>query len=220
MERVQLMVETREKSGKEGSKKLRKNGYVPGVLYSPHDKENLLLKISEKDLFRFLSDKAHAHGIINLRIKQDDKKEVTRLALMKDFQYDSLKKRINHFDFYGVTLKEKVTLVVPIILEGEPIGVKEGGILDISLREIEVECLPVDAPNAVSIDISEMGFNDVITLQDIFLPDGVKLLTEISRTVASVIAPSVIEETPEEEGEEVDDVDSDEAKPKDEEAGE
>ncbi len=220
MERVQLMVETREKSGKEGSKKLRKNGYVPGVLYSPHDKENLLLKISEKDLFRFLSDKAHAHGIINLRIKQDDKKEVTRLALMKDFQYDSLKKRINHFDFYGVTLKEKVTLVVPIILEGEPIGVKEGGILDISLREIEVECLPVDAPNAVSIDISEMGFNDVITLQDISLPDGVKLLTEISRTVASVIAPSVIEETPEEEGEEVDDVDSDEAKPKDEEAGE
>lgn len=194
MKRIELKVETREKSGKEENSKIRKDGYVPGVLYSPHDKQNLLLKISEKELFRFLSDKEHAHGIINLKIKEKDNKKVTRLALMKDFQYDSLKKRINHFDFYGVTLKEKVTLVVPIILEGEPVGVKEGGILDISLREVEVECLPTDAPAAVNIDISEMGFNDVITLENISLPEGVKLLTEISRTVASVIAPRIKEE--------------------------
>jgi large subunit ribosomal protein L25 len=101
-------------------------------------------------------------------------------------------------------MKEKVTLEVPIILEGEPKGIKEGGILDISLREVEVECLPADAPEAITIDISEMSFNDVITLQDVVLPKGVKLLTDINRTIASVVAPSKVEEkVPEKEAEEV-----------------
>jgi len=201
MKRIQLLVETREKSGKEENKKLRKAGYVPGIFYSPHYKNNLLLKIPEKELFRFLSDKKHAHGIIDLKIKTDDEKEVTRLAVIKDFQYNSLQRKINHFDFYGVTMKEKVTLEVPLILEGEPKGVKEGGILDISLREVAIECLPADAPQALTVDISEMGFNDVITLEDVVLPKDVKLLTDISRTVASVIAPSKVEEGVPEEAE-------------------
>jgi large subunit ribosomal protein L25 len=197
---MQLLVETREKSGKEENKKLRKAGYVPGIFYSPHYKNNLLLKIPEKELFRFLSDKKHAHGIIDLKIKTGDEKEVTRLAVIKDFQYNSLQRKINHFDFYGITMKEKVTLDVPLILEGESKGVKEGGILDISLREVTIECLPADAPQALTVDISEMGFNDVITLEDVVLPKDVKLLTDINRTVASVIAPSKIEEeVPEEE---------------------
>ncbi len=198
MKRIQLLAEIREKSGKEESKKLRKNGYVPGILYSPRDKNNLLLKIPEKELFHFLSDKKHAHGIINLKIKADDEKEVTRLAVIKDFQYNSLQRKINHFDFYGVTMKEKVTLDVPLILEGEPKGVKEGGILDISLREVSIECLPADAPQALTVDISKMDFNDVITLEDVVLPKDVKLLTDINRTVASVIAPSKMEEAGEE----------------------
>lgn len=203
MKRIQLQAEIREKSGKEESRKLRKTGYVPGVLYSPRDKNNILLKIPEKEIFRFLSDKKHSHGIIDLEIKADGAKKLTRLAVIKDFQYDSLQKKINHFDFYGVALQEKVTLVIPIVLEGEPRGVKDGGILDISLREVEVECLPTDAPEAIVIDISEMGFNDVKTLEDVVLPKEVKLLTDISRVIASVVAPTREEEAvPEEEAEE------------------
>lgn len=202
MKRMQINVETRETIGKEENKKLRNSGYVPGILYSPHDKDNVLLKIPEKELHHFLSDKKHSHGIINLKIKKDGTKDVTRLAVIKDFQYDSLKKRINHFDFYGVTMKEKVTLQVPIVLEGEPKGIKEGGILDISLREIEVECLPADAPEAISVDISKLGFNDVISLRDIELPKDVKLLTDLDRTIASVVAPTKVgEEAVEEETE-------------------
>ncbi|MBN2395605.1 MAG: 50S ribosomal protein L25 [Candidatus Atribacteria bacterium] len=203
MKRLMLKVETRNIKGKENSKKLRNSGYVPGILYSPHDKENILLQVPEKELHHFLSDKKHAHGIIDLQIKKEDAKDTTRLAVIKDFQYDSLKKRINHFDLYGVTLKERITLEVPIVFEGEPKGIKEGGILDISLREIEVECLPTDAPEAITIDISQLGFNDVLSLRDIKLPDGVKLLTDLDRTIASVIAPSKIEEAAEEETEEV-----------------
>jgi len=203
MKRIKLLVESRDKKGKEENKKLRNSGYVPGVLYSPHDKDNILLKILEKELHHFLSDKKHSHGIIDLEIKKDDAKNVTRLAVIKDFQYDSLQKRINHFDFYGVTMKEKVTLQVPLVLEGEPKGIKEGGILDISLREIEVECLPVDAPEAISVDISQLGFNDVISLRDIELPKDVKILTELDRTIASVVAPTKVEEAVEKEVEEV-----------------
>lgn len=213
MKRIKLEVETRNSIGKEESKKLRKAGYVPGILYSPRDKNNILLKIPEKELHHFLSDKKHSHGIINLKIKKDDAKDVTRLAVIKDFQYDSLRKRINHFDFYGVTMKEKVTLQVPLILQGEAKGIKEGGILDISLREIEVECLPADAPESISVDISDLGFNDVITLQDIELPKDVKLLTDLDRTIASVVAPTKAEEEVAEE-EEVEEVAEGEAEVK------
>ncbi|MDD5636187.1 MAG: 50S ribosomal protein L25 [Atribacterota bacterium] len=221
MKRKTLLVETREKTGKEGSKELRKSGYVPGVLYSPRDKNNLLLKVPEKTLQQFLADKKHARGIIDLQIKKDEDKSTTRIAVLKDFQYDSLEKRINHFDFYGVTMKEKVTLQVSLVLEGEPKGIKEGGILDISLREIEVECLPADAPESITIDISQLGFNDVITLEDIELPKGVKLLTDIDRTIASVVAPTREEEAPEEEEveEEVTTEAKAKAKPKPEDAG-
>lgn len=201
MKRIKLEVETRDKIGKEESKKLRKSGYVPGILYSPHDKNNILLKIPEKDLYQFLLDKKHSHGIINLRIKKESAKDTTRLAFIKDFQYDSLNKRINHFDFYGVTMKEKVTLQVPLVLEGEPKGINEGGILDISLREIEVECLPGDAPEAITVDISQLGFNDTLSLADIELPKDVRLLTEPDRTIASVVPPTRVEEEPEGEEE-------------------
>jgi large subunit ribosomal protein L25 len=202
MKRIKLEVESRNKKGKEESKKLRNSGYVPGILYSPHDKDSILLKIPEKELHHFLSDKKHSRGIINLQIKKDGVKDVTRLAVIKDFQYDSLQKRINHFDFYGVTMKEKITLQVPLVLDGEPKGIKEGGILDISLREIEVECLPADAPEAITVDISQLGFNDVLSLGDIELPKDVKLVTDVDRTIASVIAPTKEEEVAEEEVEE------------------
>jgi len=204
MKRIKLEVEMRNKKGKEESKKLRNSGYVPGILYSPHDKENVLLKVEEKELHHFLSDKKHAHGIINLKIKKEDAKDSTRLAVIKDFQYDSLKKKISHFDFYGVTMKEKITLQVPLVLEGEPKGIKEGGILDISLREIEIECFPADAPESITVDISGLGFNDVLSLEDIELPKDVKLITETDRTIASVIPPTrVQEEGVEEEEEEI-----------------
>ncbi len=201
MKRLKLVVETREGKGKEINKKLRKTGYVPGVFYSAHDKDTMLLKIPEKELHQFLSDKKHSHGIIDLKIKSSSAKDTTKLAVIKDFQYDSIKRRINHFDFFGVTMKEKITLQVPFTFEGEPKGIKEGGILDISLREVEVECLPIDAPEAIIIDLSQLGFNDVLSLSDIEMPKDVKVLTELDRTIASVVAPSKEEEVVEEEEE-------------------
>ena len=196
MDKTKLKVELRNETGKEANRKFRKEGMIPGVLYSPHDKENLLLKIKSEGLSKLLIEKKHS--LVNLEI-DDGKKKNKRLAMIKDFQYNSLKKRIVHIDFYGVTLKEKLTMLINVELVGESIGAKEGGILEHELREIEVECLPTDVPSAYKVDITQLQIGDNITVGDIKVSKGVKILTEAEQVIASVKHPTKEEEKVEEE---------------------
>jgi len=196
MDKTKLKVELRNETGKEANRKFRKEGMIPGVLYSPHDKENLLLKIKSEGLSKLLIEKKHS--LINLEINDGNKKN-KRLAMIKDFQYNSLKKRIVHIDFYGVTLKEKIIMLINVELFGESIGAKEGGILEHELREIEVECLPTDVPSAYKVDITQLQIGDNITVGDIEVSEGVKILTEAEQVIASVKHPTKEEEKVEEE---------------------
>jgi len=209
MDKTKLKVELRNETGKEANRKFRKEGMIPGVLYSPHDKENLLLKIKSEGLSKLLIEKKHS--LINLEIEGGEKKN-KRLAMIKDFQYNSLKKRIVHIDFYGVTLKEKLTMLINVELVGESIGAKEGGILEHELREIEVECLPTDVPSAYKVDITQLQIGDNITVGDIEVSKGVKILTEAEQVIASVKHPTKEEEKVEEmEGEEAEETEDGEA---------
>ena len=198
MKKSQLKVELRDNTGKESSKKFRRGGMVPGVLYSPHDKENLILKVKKDGLSKLLS--AKSHGLIDLEI-DDGKKKVSRLAIIKDIQYNSLKKQIVHVDFYGVTLKEKLTLEVDIELIGEPIGVKDGGILQIELRKVEIECLPSHMPDSLKVDLSSLKVGENISVGELEIPEGVEVLTSPDRIVAAMVLPSKTEEVVEEEAE-------------------
>ena len=198
MKKPKLKVELRDNTGKEVNKKLRKEGIVPGVLYSPHDKENLVLKVKNAELSKLLS--AKAHGLIDLEIN-DGEKKVNRLAIIKDIQYNLLKRRIVHVDFYGVTLKEKLTLEVDIELIGEPIGVEEGGILQVELRKVEIECLPSHVPDSLKADLSSLKIGDHISVGEMEIPEGVEVLTDPDRIVAAVVLPTKIEEVVEEEEE-------------------
>ena len=200
MKKPKLKVELRDNIGKEINKKFRREGIVPGVLYSPHDKENLILKVKNDELLKLFS--AKSQGLIDLEIG-DGKKKVNRLAIVKDVQYNSLKKQIVHIDFYGVTLKEKLTLEVDIELLGESIGVEEGGILQVELRKVEIECLPSKVPDSLKADISSLQVGDHISVGGMEIPEGVKILTELDRVVAAVVPPAKIEEVVEEEEEEV-----------------
>jgi large subunit ribosomal protein L25 len=199
MKKPQLKVELRDNKGKGSNKKFRREGMVSGVLYSPHDKENLLLKVKSGELSKLLS--AKSHGLINLEI-DDGKKKVSRLAIIKDHQYNSLKKQIIHVDFYGVTLKEKLTLEVDIELIGEPIGVEEGGILQVELRKVEIECLPSQMPDSLKADLSSLKVGEHISVGDMEIPEGVEVLTASDRIVAAVVLPTKKEEVVEEEEEE------------------
>jgi len=198
MKKPKLKVELRDNTGKESNKKFRREGIVPGVLYSPHDKENIVLKVKNDELSKLLS--AKSHGLIDLEIN-DGKEKVSRLVVIKDVQYNWLKKQIVHVDFYGVTLKEKLTLEVDIELIGEPIGVKEGGILQVELRKVEIECLPSQMPDSFKVDLSSLNVGDHISVGDIEIPKGVEVLTGSDRIVAAVVLPTKIEEVVEEEEE-------------------
>lgn len=200
MKKPKLKVELRDNVGKEINKKYRREGIVPGVLYSPHDKENLLFKVEAIDLSKLLS--AKSHGLIDLEI-DDGKEKVSRLAIIKDVQYNSLKKQIIHVDFYGVTLKEKLTTEVDIELIGESIGVKDGGILQVELRKVEIECLPSDVPDSIIVDISNLKVGDHVSVGSMEIPEGVKALTELDRIVVAVVPPAKIEEVVEEGEEEI-----------------
>ena len=198
MKKPKLKVELRDNTGKEINKKLRKEGIVPGVLYSPHDKENLILKVKTDELSKLLS--AKSHGLIDLEI-DDGKKKISRLAVIKDLQYNTLKMQIVHVDFYGVTLKEKLTLEIDIELVGEPIGVEEGGILQVELRKVEIECLPSQMPESLKADLSNLKVGDHISVRGMKIPEGVEVLTAPDRIVAAVVLPTKIEEVVEEEEE-------------------
>jgi len=209
VKKPKLKVELRDKVGKEINKKFRREGVVPGVLYSPHDKENLLFKVKKIDLSKILS--AKAHGLIDLEIN-DGETKVSRLAIIKDVQYNWLKKQVVHVDFYGVTLKEKLTLEVDIELLGEPIGIKDGGILQVELRKVEIECLPSHMPDSFKVDVSSLEVGDHISVGDIEVSEGVKMLTELDRIVAAVVHPTKIEEVEEEEEEVEEEVEEEEEK--------
>jgi len=198
VKKPKLKVELRDNTGKEINKKYRRKGIVPGVLYSPHDKENLILKVKNHELLKLLS--AKSRGLIDLEI-DDGKKKVNRLAVIKDLQYNSLKMQIVHVDFYGVTLKEKLTLEIDIELIGEPIGIEEGGILQVELRKVEIECLPSQMPDSLKADLSSLKVGDNIAIGDMKIPEGVEVLTNPDKIVASVVLPTKIEEVVEEEEE-------------------
>jgi len=203
VKKPKLKVELRGITGKEINKKLRREGIVPGVLYSPHDKENLILKVKNDELSKLLS--AKSHGLIDLEIN-DEEKKVSRLAIIKYLQYNSLKKQIVHVDFYGVTLKEKLTLEVDIELIGEPIGVEEGGILQVELRKVEIECLPSHVPDSLKADLNNLNVGDHITIGEMEIPKGVEVLTDLDKIVAAIVLPTKIEEVVEEEEEVVEGV--------------
>jgi len=198
MEKTKLRVKLRNDKGKEANKKFRREGIVPAVLYSPHNKSNLLLKVDSRNLLKVVSNKRH--GIIGLEIDEGEKKSDC-LAIIKDVQFNSLKKQIMHVDFYEVTLKEKLAVEVRVELIGEPIGVKEGGILELELREVEIECLPSQIPESLKADISHLKINDHLTAGELALPEGVELLTESDRIIASVHPPTKMEEVVKEEEE-------------------
>lgn len=203
MENIKLEVLTRDK--KESPHQLLEDGFVPAVLYGAHVKENLSLKIKASILEKvFLS--AGEATLIDLIIDGQDK---NKKVLIKDSQKHPTKNNLIHIDFYEVDMKKEVNAVITLNFVGESKAVKEmSGVLIKSIDEIEVKSLPGNLVGQIDVDISGLdGFDDVIKLTDIKLPEGIELAHEGDTAVANVAPPrEEIEEEKEEvlaEGEEV-----------------
>jgi large subunit ribosomal protein L25 len=187
-----LYVMRRNRVGKSIARKIRKEGAIPAILYGREIK-SIPLTVNPIDLKKALSTEAGENTLLELHIRGDGE-EITKIALLRDVQYDYLKSQPVHFDFQEVLLKELITVKVPIRIIGKAQGIQEGGILEEILREIEVECLPTAIPNIIDVDVSQLGIGDSIHISDLVLPEGITVLQEPDQTIVTILSPVMEEE--------------------------
>ncbi len=190
-DRPTLSVDVREERGSRASRRLRRAGLVPGVLYGATHDEPVSFKVGDRELRRILVDGA---ALIDVQIGGE--KSVP--AILKDRQLHPVRDEVVHVDFLEVDLSQKIRASVALELEGgdDAPGVKEGGILDHATREVEIEALPTDIPEQIVVDVSALDIGASITLADVTAPDGVELVHEHADevVVASVVLPTKVEE--------------------------
>ncbi len=188
MKVLELKAERRKETGKGSARALRKQGKVPAILYGK-DIEAVPLAVSAKDFI----DLEHHGGSPILNLNLDGK---TYTVVVKEVSRDILKDSLLHVDFQKVKLDEKITTMVPLSVVGEAVcpGIKQGGVLQHGVSEIEVEALPGDLPEHIEIDLSGMEIGDAFKVKDITPPSGVKILAEPEEVVVTVLTPTTYEE--------------------------
>jgi len=186
MERIKIKVEKREVIGKEGVKKLRKQGYVPAIVYS--NDTNIALSIPFIGLKVLRSIGFSESAVIDMEIA-GEKKAKSIPVLIKDVQFHPLTEDAIHVDFLKVSLSEKIKVHVPIVLKGESKQVKEeNGTLEQILRELEVEGLPLDVPEKVEVDVTELTIGHSLHVSDLIVTGNVVVITDSQATVVTALA--------------------------------
>src|SRR5918912_3204603 len=200
-ERVKLEVREREGRGSRATRRLRREGLVPGVLYG-RGKEPHAICVPERELRRALTGTGGLHAILDVVLEGQ---KTPHHAILKAYQQDPVRGSVTHVDFHEVRLDQPIQAPVSVQLVGEPRGVTEGGVLSQVTREVIVEALPMDIPEHLDLDVSDMGVGDTLRLADLPVQDGVTYLDDPEETVlATVTMPTRVVE-PEEmlEGEEL-----------------
>jgi len=184
----------REKTGKVATKEVRRNGEIPAVLYGL--KDNLSFSVCADNLKDILTAKGQ-NALLDLNLEGNKKRKV----ILKEFQSHPLKERWVHVDFLEVDVAKTVKVNVDVHLIGKSAGEKMGGLVNQVLKSIHVECLPVDIPQSVDLDVTAVELGQVLHVSDLSLPDKVKILHQPNEAVVSVHLEKVKEETT--EGEEL-----------------
>ncbi len=188
---ISLSVKERKEKEK-NAKKTREKGFIPAVLYGPKIKENRLLEV-EKKAFQEVYKEAGESSLISLEIEKENKKYP---VLIYEVQIQPLSGEIVHIDFYQPSLDEEVETTVPLVFEGLAPAVKElGGTLIKNISEIEVKALPLKLPKEIKVNVETLKtFDDEITIADLKVPEGVKIIKEPGEVVALVVPPEKVEE--------------------------
>lgn len=193
MEQKTLAGYQRTSKKKTETRRLRKEGMIPAVIYGHSEPVSISISAHEfEKKFHSVSE----NTIINLNVEEDKKYDV----LVKDYQEDMIKNRILHIDFYEIERGKILRTHVPVHLEGVPQGVREGGIIENQLHEVEIECLPKDIPEFFTLDISALQVGDALHVSDIPVSESVKILTPVEQSIV-VITTMKVSLTETEEGE-------------------
>lgn len=187
MAHVALSAQQRTQLGNGPTRRLRREGLIPGIIYQP-GAPSLTLAVDARELRRALADGGRT-GVIDLTLA-DDK---TRPVLVKDWQLDPVRGDVTHIDFQEVDLKQEVTTTVALTLVGNPVGVRDGGVLDQTMREVEVSALPDSLPDQIELDVTELQINSSVSVADLAAPAGVTIVSDPETVIASVVAPMAAE---------------------------
>ncbi|HUI70343.1 MAG TPA: 50S ribosomal protein L25 [Spirochaetia bacterium] len=193
MEAKKLNVESRQGGGKSAAGRLRREGKIPAVIYGHTAPTPITVDARE---FRNAFKRITENTIVELHMPGG-----VHEVLVKDYQRDNLTGQIVHVDFYEFEKGKALRTRVPIRLTGNPVGVKEGGILETQLRELDVECLPKDLPEEIVLDITELALDRALHVRDLVLPTGVRVLLAADQVVCLVahrkaeeeVAPAAVE---------------------------
>lgn len=191
METLEIQADAREAGSKQKARRLRRDGKIPAVLYGPKT-QPVSLELNAKD---FTTRIAGLEGSHLVRLKSATNTLAEKVALVKDMQYHPLTGDVVHADLYEVDLTAKLQVNVPLHFVGKAVGVTHGGILQPIVREIVVECLPLDIPAFFDVEVSALDIGDSLHVADLQMPSGVAAIYDSNFALVTVATPTV-EETP------------------------
>lgn len=180
-QRIELNVENRE-AGRNTARGLRTQSMVPGVIYGAIENANVSIHVN--DILKY-NTRAYENALMN--IKSNDSKLSGKVALIKKVTVNPLTRRPEHVDLFALDLKKNVRVSVEIKVEGKPVGIAEGGLLNIVTRQVEVECLPTDIPDSITVDVSNLNVGDSLHVSEVQVPEGVKMISRPELTIAAVV---------------------------------
>ena len=181
-----LDVSNRTELRSKGARVLRKKGLIPGVLYYAGE-ENVNISIEKTVLFHAMQS--------GQRIFEIDQGGESQYTMIKQLQYHPVTDEVVHIDLMRVRRSEKITIAVPLVLIGEPVGVKEGGVLSQSLNQIEISCFPTDVPEQIELNIEDLELNSAKNVGDLDLNlEDVDIVTDPSFNIVSITPPAAEEE--------------------------
>jgi large subunit ribosomal protein L25 len=184
MAEIVVVAKGRTDRGKNAARRLRREGFIPGVVYGGKD-DNIAVAVDPKVLKKVLRSEAGRNAILKLDIAGSGSTN----AILKSWQVDPIKENFLHADFYRIAMDVAIRVTVPIHVLGEARGVKvDGGILELIMRDVEVECLPGDIPEHIDIDVSDLGLNGALRVSDLPATDKVKILEGADQVVVHVVS--------------------------------
>lgn len=186
MEKVLLEARKRSNEKKSSNKSLRREGKVPGVIYSKNV-QPISIEVNEGSINPLVF--TSKTNLISLNIEGENKLD----CIIKDIQFDPVTDKIVHFDLQEFNVAEKIQIEVPVHLVGSAIGVKEGGIVQQNLHKLDIECLPGDIPDSIEVNISNLKLGDSIHISDLKLTD-VEFLNPDESIIVAVAHPKVDKE--------------------------
>jgi large subunit ribosomal protein L25 len=180
----------RDTFGKNEARRTRREGKVPGVLYGGAGTTATPISVEPKALLRLLHSESGANTLISLKLAGSAETKV----LVKEYQLDPVTHQVLHADFYRVAMDRLIQVTIPVVVKGEPKGVKQqGGLLEFIRREIDVECLPADIPENVEVDVSDLMLHQGIRVRDLTVSDKWTPKSDLDMMIVHVIMPKAEE---------------------------